>query len=69
MKRGLFVLSLVLFVVFWGAASWIGGWLYICEPPTCQLRQGGPMLVAAIATLLVMGAVILILRNKRTRSG
>jgi hypothetical protein len=65
MKRLLGVMALVLFVGTWAAASWLGGQLYACEPPTCQLWPEGPILVAAIVTLLAVAIVATLLRARR----
>ena len=69
MKRGLFVLAVAMFVAFWGAASWIGGWIYACEPPTCSLWPEGPMLIAAVGSLIVVAAVAVWIRRARSSGG
>jgi hypothetical protein len=65
MKRALLVFAVVIFVVLWGAASWVGGRLYGCEPPTCQLWPDGPLMFAGIGAVLITALVTLVVNAKR----
>ena len=65
MMRALVTFAIAIFVVLWGNASWIGGWLYECQAPTCQLWPEGPLVFAAIGAVAVTTLLALVVRAKR----